>query len=183
MKLSAAILAGAFAGLIFAPAASAQDESDTEKHFAGPYVALGAGYADFQNVGDGGFLELGLGWRHQTDSGWVYGIEALGALAGSGDRFPGEDIEFFDFDGYLSILGKLGYTPNNKVMFYGGAGYTSLDVIDTFDDPDTAGGAMFEAGLEVRAASWLDLRLRGQYHTTSGDADITTIGASFVFNF
>lgn len=160
--------------------AQQQTDNATEApRFQGVYGGITTGYGDFSSGGDGEYVDLFLGGRIQRESGLVYGIEV-------GGGFVDSDFEedFFDlFDGYGSIIGKVGYTPNNRVMWYGGAGYTSLDVVNELENNGSSDGVMFEAGMEYMPTSWFGLRLRGQYHAVSSEADITSVGAGLFFSF
>lgn len=159
--------------------AYAQDAGEEDKHFQGVYGGLTAGYGDFSSGGDGANVDFFLGGRLQSDNGLVYGVEGVWGVSDSESREP-----FFDlFDGYYSIIGKVGYTPDNRVMWYGGLGYTSIDVANELVNLDRADGVVFEAGVEYMPRSWFGLRLRGQYHTASDEADITNIGAGLFFSF
>lgn len=161
------------------PAALAQEAPVEEQRFEGVYGGLTVGYGDFGEGGDGGNFDFFAGGRVQTDSGLVYGIEGSWGVSDSESREP-----FFDiFDGYLSVLGKVGYTPNNRVMWYGGLGYTSIDVANELVNLDRADGVVFEAGVEYMPSTWFGLRLRGQYHTASNESDITNVGAGLFFSF
>ena len=161
---------------------SAQQSGPEDERFSGVYLGAGGGWGDFSSGGNGGYGEFFLGARAQNDNGLVYGIEAVGGLVEATDTV-GEDVVLFDFDGYASVLAKVGYTSNNKLLVYGGAGYTSVDVIDQTGDSDTSGGIMGEAGIEYMASSWFGLRLRAQYHAVSDDSDITSVGAALLFSF
>lgn len=155
------------------------NNSAEEPRFQGVYGGITAGYGDFSSGGDGEYVDFFLGGRIQRESGLVYGIEAAGGFVDSDSREGFLDL----FDGYGSIIGKVGYTPNNKVMWYGGAGYTSLDVANEIENDGSSGGVMFEAGLEYMPTSWFGIRLRGQYHAVGSEADITSVGAGILFSF
>ncbi|MBO6503474.1 MAG: outer membrane beta-barrel protein [Kordiimonadaceae bacterium] len=175
---SIAALAAPFA-LLFSGSAFAQDASEEDKHFQGVYGGITAGYGDFSSGGDGANVDFFLGGRLQSDNGLVYGIEGVLGISDSESREPFLDL----FDGYNSVIGKIGYTPDNRVMWYGGVGYTSVDVVNELVNLDRADGVVFEAGVEYMPSSWFGLRLRGQYHTASNEADITNVGAGLFFSF
>ncbi len=169
-------------GLFFAPAAVAQQtspETQDTKRFSGLYLGAGAGYGDYSSGGDGAFVDFFAGLRKQTDSGLVYGVEGAVMIVDSDAINTNFDL----FDSSASIIAKLGYTPNNKLMWYGGAGYTSVDLANEVQNMGSSDGVMFEAGLEYMASSWFGVRLRGQYHAVSDEADITSIGAGLLFSF
>ncbi len=183
MKKTMLIIGGLmFAAMIGTAAQARQDDSgaNEEKRFSGLYGGLGGGFGDYSSGGDGGYIDFFAGLRQQTDSGLVYGIEGTAALI---DTNESTAIGFDILDGYASIIAKVGYTPNNKVMWYGGAGYTSIDVANEQQTGGSADGIVFEAGVEYMPTSWFGLRLRGQYHAASDDADITTVGAGLLFSF
>lgn len=160
----------------------AQQSADTAieaPRFTGFYGGMGGGFGDFSAGGSGGYFELFAGLRNQTSSGLVYGIEAQGAIIDTDEPSTFVDIS----DGYGSILAKVGYTPNNRVMWYGGAGYTSVEVENEDANNGSSDGIAFEAGVEYMPTTWFGLRLRGQYHAVSGESDISTIGAAILFSF
>ncbi len=169
--------------VLMSGAAIAQDlepnNSETPR-FSGLYLGAGAGYGDYSSGGEGGFADFFAGFRQQTDSGLVYGVEGSIAVLDS----DAVDTGTFDlFDSSASIMAKIGYTPDNRLMWYGGVGYTSIDVANEINTLGSADGVMFEGGLEYMATSWFGLRLRGQYHAASNEADITSIGAGLIFSF
>lgn len=165
--------------LLLSGGAAAQQEPSEPQHFQGVYTGLTYGVGDFSAGGSGENLDLFFGARVQSNSGMVYGVEGVWGVSESRSREP-----FFDiFDGYYSIIGKVGYTPNNRVMWYGGVGFTSLDVSNELINQDTDDGAVFEAGVEYMPSSWFGLRLRAQYHTASNESDITNVGAGLFFSF
>ncbi len=161
---------------------SADDDTDKgDRRFTGLYIGAGGGYGDYSSGGSGGYAEVFLGLRKQTRTGLVYGLEGTASLA---DTSENDDGEFLDFDGSAGVLAKIGYTPDNRFLYYGGIGYTSVDVNDTIrEEQDTADGVLFEAGIEYMATSFLGFRVRGQYHASSGDADITSIGGALILSF
>lgn len=181
MKNYSAFWVALGASLCVSIGASAQDNGSDNKQFSGFYVGTGGGYADYGDAGSGGYGEVFAGLRKQTDSGLVYGIEGVAGLVDA-SGLQDENV-IIDLDGYAAILAKVGYATNNKTLVYGGLGYTSVDVVDAEDDDGSSGGVLVEAGFEYAATSWLGIRLRGQYHAVSDDADITSIGAALNFTF
>ena len=113
------LLGATSAALACAPvAANAQDTPSETQRFEGLYLGAGGSYGDFGNSGSSGLVDLFIGGRVQTESGWVYGIEGAVGVGGSDD----DDLTFIDLDGYAAILAKVGYTSDNRLMVYGGAG-------------------------------------------------------------
>lgn len=171
--------------VFFSISASAQQAEPAGKEtprFSGVYLGAGGGYSDAGEGGSGGFGDLFIGGRIQTDSGLVYGVEGAVALFDAADADP-DTIYFFDFDGSASAIAKLGYTSDNRWMVYGGAGYTSVGVNDPESAVDNRAGVVFEAGLEYMPTSYFGLRLRGQYHAVGNDSNVTNVGASLLFSF
>lgn len=179
MKKQFVMAASAATALMLSGASYAQGLDKEEKRFSGVYGGATAGFGDFSAAGDGAVVDFFVGARKQTDTGFVYGIEAVGGVVDSEDREPFLDL----FDGYGSIIGKVGYTPNNKVLWYGGVGYTSLDVANELQNNGSSGGAVVEAGVEYMPNSWFGLRLRAQYHAVGDEADISNVGAGIFFSF
>ena len=179
MKIHIFLVAALAATFMYSSASLAQDINDEEKRFSGVYGGLTAGFGDFSSAGDGSVVDFFVGARKQTETGIVYGIEAVGGFIDSESREPFLDL----FDGYGSIIGKVGYTPNNKVLWYGGLGYTSLDVANEIQNNGSSGGAVLEAGVEYMPNSWFGLRLRAQYHAVGDEADISNVGAGVFFSF
>lgn len=174
--------AAAFAAfsLVSIGAHAQQGSGNEAPRFDGLYLGVGGGYGDLSSGGDGGYGELFIGFRKQTDTGLVYGIEGVGSFLES----TGDTDVFLDFDSSASILAKVGYTSDNRFMYYGGLGYTSIDVNDTLSGGDgSSGGVAFEAGVEYMATKYFGLRLRGQYHAVGSDADIASIGAALLVSF
>lgn len=157
----------------------AQDVSSETKRFSGVYGGLTAGYGDFSAAGDGAIVDFFVGARQQTDNGLVYGIEGFAGIIESESREPVFDI----LDGYTGIMAKLGYTANNRTLFYGGIGYSSLDVANELANQGSADGVVFEAGVEYMPNDWFGLRLRGQYHAAGDEADVSNIGAGLFLSF
>ncbi len=144
------------------------DEVAESKRFSGLYVGGGVGIAE----GDV-FVPLYAGLRYQLDSGWVFGAEGLAGI------FEGDDpaTNLLNVDDVVAVLGKVGYTPDNRTLFYGGVGYAngSVDInpdlagLDVSDDGD---GVVFEAGIEYLVTPWLGARASGQlYLLDNGSAD------------
>lgn len=161
---------------------SAADDTDKgDRRFTGLYIGAGGGYGDYSSGGSGGYAEVFLGLRKQTRTGLVYGLEGTANLF---DTSETDGDEFLDFDGALGILAKVGYTPDNRFLYYGGIGYTSIDVNDAIrEEQDTADGVLFEAGIEYMATSFLGFRVRGQYHASSGEADVANVGGALILSF
>lgn len=156
-------------------------DTQEERRFNGFYLGAGGGYGDFSAGGSSGYGEFFLGIRKQMPSGLVYAVELKGSAFESNSR--DSQTIFIDYDGVGSIMAKLGYTSNNRLMLYGGAGYSEVDVLDNRVSPGASGGVAFEAGLEYMATPHFGFRFNGQYHAVGNDADVATVGAALVFSF
>lgn len=174
-----------FASLLMACAlpAHAQDSltnKEETQRFEGLYLGAGGSYGDFGNSGSSGLVDLFIGGRVQTESGWVYGIEGAAGVGASDD----ENFDFIDLDGYAAILAKVGYTSDNRLLVYGGAGYSALGVDENLPGTDdTQDSLVLEAGLEYMPSHWFGLRLRGQYQIASDSSNLASIGAGLFFSF
>lgn len=155
-----------------------ETQPQEERRFSGIYLGAGGGFGDYSSGGSGGYGEFFIGGRKQTPSGLVYGLELRGTAFESNS-----DTIFIDYDGVGSIMAKVGYTSNNRLMLYGGAGYTEVDVVDRRDNLGLSGGIAFEAGLEYMATPYFGFRFNGQYHAVGDDADVSTVGAALIFSF
>lgn len=96
-----------------APAAGAQET----KHFDGGFVGFDAGYLSAGNGVDGAVANFFAGYRVQTDSNMVYGIEGT---------YGGADIDFID--NQWTINGSIGWVlgPEDRDLFSIGGGYVQV---------------------------------------------------------
>ena len=158
--------------------ASTQSREESPR-FSGIYLGVGGGFADFENAESTGQASFLIGIRRQEKNGLVYGVEGLAGAAGDADGEPFLDL----FDGFASIMGKVGYTPDNRVLFYGGIGYGSVQTETDEGEDNSFGGAAFEGGVEYMFLPFMGARASAQYYAVGDDRDATVGAVSVFFNF
>ena len=115
------LLVSGVAALALSTTATAQDE----KHFDGAYIGAETGYQDSGNGLNGLYYGATLGFRKQTNSDLVYGIEG---------NFGKADVDVAGFnniiDNQWSIHGTVGWAfgAEKRDLFTLGAGYVGVKV-------------------------------------------------------
>lgn len=158
-------LIAASAGLLaLTTTATAQEE----KHFDGGYLGAETGYLDSGDGINGLYYGATLGFRKQTDSNLVYGIE--GNLGKANVDFAGFNNII---DNQWSTMGIVGWVFGNESrdLVSVGVGYASVEV-SAAGASATGDGVSSFIGYERAIGSNLSFRMR----VTSYDAFDTFIG-------
>lgn len=158
------LLMSGVAALALTTTVTAQEE----KHFDGGYVGVEAGYLDSGDGFNGLYYGTTLGFRKQTDSDVVFGIE--GNLGKSNI-----DVGSFDnvVDSQWSLHGTAGWAfgAEKRDLFSVGVGYVKVNVSAGGSSASGDGVSSF-VGYERALSKNISLRFR----VTSYDAFDTFIG-------
>jgi len=159
------ILTAAVSVALFACATTAQ--ADDDKHFDGLYLGASVGYLD---LGDSGVSYEGfLGFRKQSDSGVVFGVEGT---------FGSADIGFLD--NIWSVNGTLGMAVGEEkrgLVFVSG-GYAEAKA-SAFGFSATGGGFRADLGYEYAVSKNFAIRLKA----TTFEFDDFGASGGFVVKF
>lgn len=166
------LMLGIFVTTLMGFSASAQETP----RYTGLYGGLGGGYGDFDAGGSGGYADVFIGLRKQMPSGLVFGVEVAANAIDSNNLST-----FLDIGDSSSIIGKLGYTSDNRLMWYGGIGFTEVNVTDV--PGGVPQGVVFEGGLEYMTTSYFGFRVRSQYHAVGNNSNVTNIGGAIFLSF
>lgn len=183
MAKASATLAIAFT---MAASATVQEPSSDKKHFDGLYIGaeLGVSYLDLNGGDQAGLYYGGLaGWRRQSDSGFVFGLEGtFGTSDNSIDDDPGfTTIAPLDFDHQWSAAATFGkaFGRSKNNLIFAKIGYQEskfsfdldnapIDVPDTFLQTFKNDGLLLGAGYERALSDQMSLRLSADYGDNSG---------------
>ena len=164
------ILTAAASVALFACAAIAQ--ADDDKHFDGLYLGGSVGYLDLgdNGVSYGGVSYEGfLGFRKQSDSGVVFGVEGT---------FGSADIDFLD--NIWSVNGSLGMVvgAEKRSLVFVNGGYAEAKA-SAFGFSATGGGFRADLGYEYAVSKKFAIRVK------ASTFEFDDFGASggFVINF
>jgi len=160
----------AMVGAALFSSAGAVQAQDSTKHFDGAYVGADAGYIRDNDGTDDFYYGLNLGFRKQTDSNLVFGVEG---------NFGQTSIEDINID-HWTALGSVGWAfgEENRNLFSLGGGYVLLKAsYESLSDTGDAYAAF--AGYEHAFGSSLSFRLR--LTTYEFDTYIGTAGLSYRF--
>jgi len=159
------LLTAAASVALFAFATAVQ--ADDEKHFDGLYFGGSVGYMD---LGDSGVSYEGfLGYRKQSDSGVVLGVEGT---------YGGVDINFLD--SIWSVNGTLGMVVGKEksgLLFLSG-GYAEAKA-SAFGFSATGGGFRADLGYEYAVSKRFAVRVKA----TTYEFDDFGASAGFVLKF
>ena len=158
-KLSIALLSAA----LLAGATTAQAD---DKKFDGVQAGVDFGYIDFENAGGDLALDLFLGYRVQTESNFVFGVEGT---------FGGIDNDLID--NIWSINGTLGYVVGEEQngLIFVNSGFAKVN-FDGFGSTE-----LFKADLGYEHAVGENMRLRIKVTTFEFDDFRGTVGISYNF--
>ena len=154
---------------LFASAGTVQAQ-DSTKHFDGGYAGVDAGYLDNGEGTNGFYYGLNLGFRKQTDSDIVFGVEGT---------FGQSDIEGANLD-HWTALGSIGWAfgDEKRNLFSLGGGYVLLKTsYNSFSHTGTGYAAFL--GYEHAFGDNLSFRLRAT--TYEFETYIGTAGLSYRF--
>lgn len=161
------------------------------KHFDGGYLGAEAGIfalnAETSSTGDstetGVYYGVVAGYRVQTDSDLVLGVEAAFGTSDIGFTFIGDEDDF-DLDDVVDhqwqVLGTVGWAfgAEKRDLFSIGAGYAEVK-LSPFTNSFTDGSLAAQASYERAVTDNLSLRVKAT--TYEFDSYVGTAGVSFRF--
>lgn len=180
------------AGLMLAATSTTAFAQDT-KHFDGGFVGAEIGYfssgrltqSDQNQNGsaDGIYYGGNIGYRVQTDSNFVYGIEGAFGKSDVDLLFLGDEDDF-DLNDIVDrqwhVMGTVGWATGNdsRNLFSVGAGYTEITTT-FFSSSSSNGNIAAQAAYERAIGSNLSLRVKAT--TYEFDTVIGTVGLALRF--
>ena len=169
MTLRISLIAAATLAALTAPAAFANDELK----FDGVYGGIEAGF-DWTKLADDtkrdGSKYYGgvLGYRVQSDSGMVFGLESTFGDSGYNNEALGVHA---DFEYSASAVFGAAFGGDSANLLYGKVGHvrTRFDATEGGGEKYTDGGWRFGGGIERAVSSNISLRLGADYTTYGKD--------------